>query len=293
MDIKDSVIEKLKKVDLLPTFPDLVSDVLRIIDDPMSSASDIARHMDASMVGEVLKVAGSAFFSRSGARKITSIEHAIAMIGYEHLTHIILQMPFLTLAKKDDKSIDLQGFLRHSTLCGVIAKDISTATLMGNPNEVYIASIIHDVGMVIIYRFFHEEWEAIMSLVNEKGISRIDAEREVLSFDHGVLGAMLMDMWDVPRSITDGVRYHHCPEQADENRDNAICVHLGNILSKQVIFNADSDSFVNFMVSNKGFVEKINKFRFPLSPKEEMELFSKIYSSLKGLGNIYRGNEDD
>jgi len=147
--------------------------------------------------------------------------------------------------------------------------------------------------MIIIYRFFHEEWETIVSLVNEKGISRLDAEREVFLFDHGVLGAMLMDMWDVPKPITNGVRYHHCPEQADEDRENAICVHLGNILSKQIIFHAESDSFVNFMVSNKGFVEKINQFRFPLSPKEEMELFSKIYSSLKGLGNIYRGNEDD
>ncbi|MCX8111061.1 MAG: HDOD domain-containing protein, partial [Syntrophorhabdaceae bacterium] len=245
------------------------------------------------MVGEILRVAGSAFFSRTGARKITSIEHAITLIGYEHLTHIILQMPFLTLAKKDYKSLDLDGFLKHSILCGVIGKDISSASLIGNPNEVYIASITHDVGMIIIYRFFHEEWEAIVSLVNEKGISRLDAEREIFSFDHGALGAMLLDIWDIPKSITDGVRHHHCPELADENRENAICVYLSNILSKEVIFNCGSDSFVSFMLSNKSFVEKINQFRIPLSSKEEIELFNMLYSSMKRLGNIYSGSYDD
>lgn len=292
MKMEEKIIERLKDIDLLPTFPNIVSEVLKIIDDPMSSASDIARHMDASMIGEVLRVAGSAFFSRAGARKITSIEHAIAMIGYEHLTHIILQMPFLTLTKKDDTSIDINGFVTHSTLCGVIARDISSVTLIGNPSEVYIAGIIHDVGMIVIYRFFKDEWERILSLINEKNMPRIEAEREVFSFDHGVIGAMLLDLWDLPRSITNSVRYHHCPEQADKDRENAICVHLGNILSKQITSRGDLDSFIDFMLFHKNFVETINHFRFPLNPKEEMELFSKIYSSLKGLGGIFRGNED-
>ncbi len=293
MDFKDNITERLKNVDLLPTFPNIVSHVLKIIDDPMSSASDIAKHMDASMIGEVLRVAGSAFFSRAGARKITSIEHAIAMIGYEHLTHIILQMPFLTLTKMDDRIIDTKGFFNHSTLCGVIARDISSITLLGNPNEVYIAGIIHDIGMIIIYRFFQEEWGKILSLMNEKGLSRLDAERGVFSFDHGAIGAMLLDLWDIPKSVTNSVRYHHCPEQAEEDKENAVCVYLGNIFSRQIAFGEGLDSFVDFMLSHKSFVEHINLFRYPLNPKEEMELFSKIYSSLKGLEDIFRGNEDE
>ncbi|HOV91258.1 MAG TPA: HDOD domain-containing protein [Syntrophorhabdaceae bacterium] len=293
MDFEGNIIERLKNVDLLPTFPNIVSDVLKIIDDPMSSASDIAKHMDASMIGEVLRVAGSAFFNRGGARKITSIEHAIAMIGYEHLTHIILQMPFLTLTERGDKIIDIKSFFSHSTLCGVIARDISSITLLGNPNEVYIAGIIHDIGMIIIYRFFQEEWGKILFLMNEKGLSRLDAEKEIFSFDHGVIGAMLLDLWNIPKSITNSIRYHHCPEQADEDKENAVCVYLGNELSKQIITKRNTDSFIDFMLAHKNFVEQINLFRYPLNPKEEMELFSKIYSSLKGLENIFRGNEDE
>ncbi|MCX7966542.1 MAG: HDOD domain-containing protein [Syntrophorhabdaceae bacterium] len=291
-DVK-TILERLKKIDLLPTFPHIVHDVLRIIEDPMSSASDIAKHMDASMVGEVLHLASSAFYSRAGIRKISSIEQAIALIGYENLAHIILQMPFLILAKKEDKFLDVRGFLTHSTLCGYVSKNISYTTLLGNPNETYIAGIIHDVGMIIIYRYFHDEWKEILTLVHEKNMQRIEAEREVLTVDHGVIGAMLLDLWAIPPSISNAVRFHHCPTEAKENVENVAAVYIGNIFARQIDFKAIENNFINFMTSNKNIVEEIDRFRYPLSSNEEMELFKKVYDALNEIKKMFRGIEDD
>ena len=287
------ILERLKNINLLPTFPHIVHDVLRIIEDPMSSASDVAKHMDASMVGEVLHMANSAFYNRGGTRKITSIEQAIAIIGYEHLAHIILQMPFLVLTKKDDKFMDVSGFLTHSTLCGMVSKNISSTTLMGNPNETFIAGLIHDVGTIIIYKYFFEEWKEIISLVHEKNVQRIEAERKVLSVDHGVIGAMLLDLWNIPKSISNPIRFHHCPEEAKEHVENVACVYVGNIFAKQIDTKSAQNSFVNFISSNKNVVEEINRFRHPLSSREEMELFKKVYDALSELKRIFRGPEDD
>lgn len=293
MGDEKTILERLKNIELLPTFPNIVHDVLRIIEDPMSSASDIAKHMDASMVGEVLHIASSAFYNRGGVRKISSIEQAIALIGYEHLAHIILQMPFLVLTKKEDKFMNLRGFLTHSTMCGMISKAISSVTLLGNPNETYIAGIIHDVGMIIIYRYFYEEWKKIFSLVHEKKMERIEAEREVLSVDHGIIGAMLFDLWHIPKSISNAVKYHHSPLDAKEDLENVWVVYIGNLFAKQIDIDKTQDSFTNFMISNKNIVEEINKFRYPLSSKEEMKLFRKVYETLNELKKMFRGTEDD
>lgn len=287
------ILERLKNIELLPTFPHIVHDVLRIIEDPMSSASDIVKHMDASMVGEVLHMASSAFYSRGGIRKINSIEQAIALIGYEHLTHIILQMPFLILAKKEDKFMDVSGFIAHSTLCGMVSKSISTVTLLGNPNETYIAGIIHDVGMMIIYRYFQEEWKEIFSLVQEKNMQRVEAERKVLSIDHGVIGAMLLDLWNIPRSISNPVRFHHCPKNAKEDIENVAAVYIGNMFAKQIDIDRIQSCFASFMSENKNIVDEINKFRYPLSSNEELDLFKNIYDTLNELKKITRGTKDD
>jgi HD-like signal output (HDOD) protein len=292
MDYDDIIMEKLKKVDLLPTFSNIVGEVLNIIDDPTSSASDIAKHMDPSMVGEVLRVAGSAYFSTGGLRKISSIEHAIAMIGYEQLSHIVLQMPFLTLTDKDDKIFDAKGFFNHSTLCGVLSKTISSSAFLGDPNEVYISGTIHDVGIIIIYRFFQDEWKKIISLMENENKSRLDAERAIFSFDHGFIGAMLLDIWHIPKSITDGVRYHHCPEKAEENKENVAATYLGNLMSRQIGYKDDLDSFINFMMSHRDFVKKITQFGRVFSSSEEIEFFQTIYNALKSTNNLLKGTEN-
>jgi len=285
----DRIIERLKNIEPLPTFSNIVGEVLNIIEDPMSSASDIVKHMDSSMVGEVLRIAGSAYFNTGGLRKITSIEHAIAMIGFEQLSNIILQMPFISLTDKDDEMFDSKFFFTHSTLCGSIAKAISSATLLGNPNEAYISGTVHDIGIIVIYRHFKEEWRQIISLMEHEHISRLDAERQIFTFDHGYLGGMLLEIWHVPKSITDGVKYHHCPEDAEENKENVAVTYLGNIFSNQINLKGDSDSFVNFTLNHRDFVEKITKFRSALSSHEEMDFFQRIFNAVKGANNLFKG----
>lgn len=293
MDYKDKIIDRLKNIEPLPTFSNLVGEVLNIIDDPMSSASDIAKHMDSSMVGEVLRMAGSAYFNTGGLRKISSIEHAIAMIGFEQLSNIILQMPFISLTDKHDEMFDSKAFFAHSTLCGAISKAIGSATSLGNPNEAYISGIVHDVGIIVIYRHFKEEWRQIISLMEYENMSRLEAERQIFSFDHGYLGGMLLDIWHVPKSITDGVKYHHCPEDAEENEENVAVTYLGNILSNRIDLKADTDSFVNFMMNHRDFAEKITKFRSALSSHEEMNLFQMIFNAVKGASVLLKGTEND
>jgi len=293
MEKEKVILERLKNIDLLPTFPHIVHDVLRTIEDPMSSASDIAKHMDASMVGEVLHMANSAFYNRGGIRKITSIEQAIAIIGYEHLAHIILQMPFLVLAKKEDRFMDVAGFLTHSSLCGMLSKNISLTTLLGNPNETFIAGLIHDVGTIIIYKYFHEEWKKIYFLVRERNMQRIDAERQVLSVDHGVIAAMLFDLWNIPKSISNSIRFHHNPEDAKEDLENVVAVYIGNIFAKQIDINLIQEGLANFMTLNRNIVEEIERFKHPLSSNEEVELFKKVYDALKEFKSIFRGPEND
>lgn len=292
MNCEDNIKEKLKKIEPLPTFSNIVGEVLKIIDDPESSASDIAKHMDPSMVGEVLRIAGSAFFNTGGLRKVSSIEHAIAMIGFEHLSNIILQMPFISLGNKNDSRFDSRGFFNHSTLCGAMSKAISTATFLGNPNEAYISGIVHDVGFIVIYRHFQDEWQKIISLMKNENMSRLEAEKQVFSFDHGYLGAMLLDIWHVPQSITDGVRYHHYPEDAKDNKENVAVTYLGNILSNQINLKDDTDSYVNFMLIHRDFAEKISRFRRALSSSEEMEFFQKIFNAVKGASVLLKGNEN-
>ena len=280
--ISDYIIKKLEKIDMLPTFPDIVGKVSGIIEDPKSSASDLAQHMDPSMVGEVLRIANSAYAGTRSFKKITSLVHAIAVIGLKDLLNIILHMPFISMTDGDGGAFDRKKFITHSILCGTLAKGISRAVRMGDPNEVYLGGIEHDVGVIVEYRYFEEEWKEVIRLMSSMNLTRVEAERKVFSVDHGHIGAALLDMWNTPKPITDCVRFHHQPETAEKNKDNVHVTHLANSLAKHIDIQEDFRGFDEFATKHRISIKTALAIGKELSPSEEIAFIEDIYELLKG-----------
>jgi HD-like signal output (HDOD) protein len=288
---QNHILDRVQKINILPTFPYIVGELISIIENPMSSASDLAKHMDPSMVGEVLRVANTAYFGTRNFRNIGTIEQAIAVIGYQHLSYIILHMPFLSMVKNGDFS--RKSFIEHSIACGVLSKAISTISCMGNPNEVYIAGMVHDIGIIVMYRYFRNEWQDVNEAMETKGLSRVEAEQEVFSVDHGFVGALLLEHWNLPRAITEAVMYHHCPEQCAEDRENALVLNLGNIFVKDVDFKADFDSFDDFMMRHREFIQTMGQLGKHFSPSGEVAFFEKTYGILRDVKRYIEDTLED
>jgi HD-like signal output (HDOD) protein len=285
----DYTLSRIKKIDILPTFPNIIGGIINVIEDPMSSASDLAKNMDPSMVGEVMRVANTAYFGTRNFRNISTIEHAIAIIGYDHLSYILLQMPFLTMVHVDDETFDRVGFIRHSIASGVIAKIISSTLRIANPHEVYISGIVHDIGTIIIYHHFRQAWSMISSLVYNKKVSRLVAEREVFSVDHGYIGAILLENWNIPKSITEGVMYHHSPGKSEFHKNNTLVTHLGNEFSKRIDFDIDFIEFDGFLNRHRDFIDYMVDMGGHFAPSDEVIFLEKVYTLLKGVNGYLQG----
>jgi len=251
-----------------------------IIADPKSSASDLVRHMDPSLTGEVLKVANSAYFGRRNFRAIGAVEQAVAAIGYTGISSIVLQMPFLSMVEKGDSLFDRKGFMRHSLSCAILARTVSSIFRMGNPNTVYVSGMLHDIGIIIIYQYFKEESGQINALMEQQKQSRLAAEREVFSTDHAGIGALLLGMWNIPEAIVESVRLHHSPEQIGE-KENPYVTWLANGLAKQIDFEADLSDFQTFFEKQRQMLHAEMPDRYLL--KAHVELFETAYDQLRGV----------
>jgi putative nucleotidyltransferase with HDIG domain len=273
------ITDRVKRIEFLPTFLHIVGEVMDILADPKSSASDLARHMDPSLIGEVPKVANSAYFGRKNFRGIGTVEQAVAAIGYTGLSSIVLQMPFLSMVKKGDSLFDRKGFMRHSLSCAILAKTVSSIFRMGNPNTVYVSGMLHDIG-IIIYQYFKEESGQINGLMKERRLPRLAAEREVFSIDHAGIGALLLEMWDIPGAIAESVKLHHSPKEIGE-KENPYVTWLANGLAKQVDFEADLPDFRAFFEKQREMLHTEMPDEYLL--KAHVELFETAYDQLRGI----------
>lgn len=74
----------LKRVNDIPSLPQFVIETLKKLDDPKSSAADVANKLsrDEGLVIRVLRLANSAYYGLS--RRISSVSEAISFLGVQN-----------------------------------------------------------------------------------------------------------------------------------------------------------------------------------------------------------------
>ena len=78
------------RLDELPTLPNIVYELSRVINDPMSSTKEVEALManDPSLTAKVLKLVNSAYYAIPGG--VTSLGRAIAHIGFDTVNQLVL-----------------------------------------------------------------------------------------------------------------------------------------------------------------------------------------------------------
>jgi HD-like signal output (HDOD) protein len=288
--MNDYIRQKVSTIEFLPTFPTIVGEVMNTIDDPNSSVSDLVKKMDPSLVGEVLKVANSAYFGRNSFRRISTVEQAVATIGYESLSDIVLQMPFISMMKSADDLFDRKRFVRHALSTAILSRTVSLIYNMGNSNGVYVSGMLHDLGIIVIYEYFKDEWNEILELIDHQQMSRLEAENKVLETTHAYIGAMLLEKWDLPETIVTSVCLHHDREAVADN-ENAYVTWLSNFLSKEIDFKHDMSGFQPFFERQRELLMAEIPDKFLL--KHHVELIEKAYDHLKGIELLFHGTSEE
>ncbi len=273
----------MAQIEFLPTLPCIADEAMKIIEDPGSSASDLVSHMDPSLAGEVLKAAKSAYCGSEKFHHIESVEQAVAVIGHSGISSIILHMPFLSTIDGEESLFDPMGFVRHSLSCAVFAETVASAFVLGSPKAAHLSGMLHDIGIIIVYQFFKEEWQKINVLMEQRGWGRPQAERVVLGTDHASVGSMLLESWDLPNTIVESVRFHHLREEIGE-RGELYTVWLADNLAMHTDFDMDFIDFETFFKKQREFLQSEMPEKYLL--KHDVDLFETAYGKLKEIGRF-------
>ena len=217
----------------LGTLPHVLHDLLRVLDDPKSSARDLERIVtaDPTLSARVLRLANSALYGL--CRRIIDLRHAIALIGPGALRLIIMSTSaFDACFQRGSVSYNRSGLWRHSLRTAFLAKALA-ARHRGLPAEsLFIAGLLHDLGMVVLDQYAHRLFVEVLSVTRmSAGTARITSlERQMIGTSHAEIGEMVTDLWHLPPLLGKTIRYHHAPEEAGEAMLPATVVAAADIL---------------------------------------------------------------
>ncbi len=219
----------------LPAMPEVMIKVQKLTKHPGTSPAQLAKiiETDPALVAGILKVANSAYYGFRG--KVSTIQHASALFGTRRLGELITAMSAGGVLGKamDGYGLKAGDLWRHSIAVAATAGEIASKMGGETLDDAYIAGLLHDMGKIILDPFVRKRkvlFDHYFASHPEKTVQ--DAEHDILGFDHAVIAALLCDKWNLPRSISFGIRHHHQPSSAGDHQ-LAHIVHLADHVAIQ------------------------------------------------------------
>lgn len=219
----------VEDVSQLASPPEVYYELERLIGTQSSSLDDIAAviRTDPDLTARLLQIANSAFYGYPA--KIESVARALATIGTRQLRDLVLATTVLRVFSQIPfELVDMHRFWRHAMQAGLLAR--SLANLLGEPNDerFYVVGLLHDIGMLVLYLKLPDKAHEILLRAKEQRCSQQQVEIDELGYDHGELGAALLQSWRLPAAIIEPVRCHHSPLNACEYPVEAGLVFLAS-----------------------------------------------------------------
>ena len=206
----------------LPTLPTVVFQLKRALDSDTASSQQVAAviERDPSLTASLLRAANSAAMVGLGGERIASVQAAIARLGLRQVRSIGIALAMVKAFKSDHRGLDHERFWIHSAAVGMLAEQLWLRLNVVSellPDDVYVAGLVHDVGILVLDQFFPEEFAGVRGLLETVDRPRAVCEQAQLGMDHGAIGGMLLGKWGLPDVVTDTVSYHHNPGGAPED----------------------------------------------------------------------------
>lgn len=236
----EEIIDSLSDISALS---DVVAKLTRLVADPGATAADIndALSRDPGLSAKILKLVNSPYYGFS--RRIATITSAVVILGFTQVRNLALSaFVFDKFVSSGSRfGFDLHRFWKHSLGVAFCAEQLSGGIDARLAEDAFICGLLHDLGKCVMAQQAPSDLEKVMEAVVRGDILFYDAERAALSYDHALLGAAVMERWNLPEVLVQVIRNHHAPSPAVEAATLTRIVNAADILARSLLMGSGGD----------------------------------------------------
>lgn len=216
----------------LPAFPQVVTDILGVLDNDSAGLRKLASHVerDPVITAKIFAQVNSAAARTRTESSPRNVYTAISLIGLTNVRRIVLAHSTISFLKDLPKNAQSSHFWEHSVAVGICAQELAR-TYTTSSDYALVAGLLHDVGQLWMACFYPEELQRVHNAIIGQKVHIIDAERsEFNGLDHAIIGKTLATYWGLPEQVTAAIQYHHDPDQGLPNGLVAL-THVAEVIS--------------------------------------------------------------
>lgn len=228
----------IDSVEDMPSLPQIVTEIIRISEDPDSTPQDVQNLLaqDQVLTAKILRLANSSFYGF--ARRINTITEATILLGFQTIRSIVFAASISNFLTKslDGYQLDQNELWKHSQSVAMTARYIAKKKRFKNPEVFYTAGVIHDIGKLVLNEYLQKDYQQVLSLIYDEGYDFVKAEETILGFNHAQTGMKLAEKWNLPPEMVEAIGCHHEPEKATINPLLASTIHVSDSIALMMGF---------------------------------------------------------
>lgn len=232
MSMKDMILGRLNMV---PPISSSATEAIQLLQDENMDTTALSKIIarDPALSANLLRLCNTAAIK--GRREVDSVADAVVRLGARRTLELVMIDAIGPATRPPVKGYDLQAgeLLEHSVAVAVAAESLVAELKMPRISFLYTAALLHDIGKTVLGTFLGFSAKQVVEMAYQEEISFEEAERQKFGLDHAELGATLLEVWNLPASIVEVVKFHHHPEEAAKQVKAAYLVHTADMMAMQ------------------------------------------------------------
>lgn len=244
--MKPDLAEIVSNLRSLPSLPMVVMELLQSMGEEDVDIGRLALGIsnDQALAARTLRVANSPFYGMQG--KIETIAEAITVLGFVNVRSLVTTAGIASAWPVNRATgFEAQIFWRHGLGVACCAATLAPYARL-RPEILFLAGLMHDIGRLVLVSTHPAVFAETLERRKQDDCLLVDAEREILGFDHSQIGSELCRHWRIPASIADAIERHHQINRgaADIPADMADIVHVADAIAHALDLAGHADALV-------------------------------------------------
>jgi HD-like signal output (HDOD) protein len=228
------VVKQTRTLEQVPSVPALLVPLMKCVSQP-SGNIDIGSlvkliSLDSAIAAQCLRVTNSPLFATQKA--IQTTHDAVTLLGVNRVREIATACCLFTAFSGIPRSATLSTFWKHSLACALVSRQIALLIGYGNPDEAYLAGLLHDIGIMVELSAFPGDQALVAAIAAQDRQPLHLAEQRELGFDHCAVGSLLAAHWNLAPSLQSVIDHHHAVENARSFQDLVCIVSLSDLFCR-------------------------------------------------------------
>ncbi len=207
MDSMDDDLEQTIRDIGLPSRPEILFKLDEEMDKETPNFRKIEQLISADMgiSAALIKIINSPFYGLQ--TKVTSIRHAIGLLGLSSITRIVTGIALRNLVSAKHR-VEAGSFLEESALLALVSAYLANRLRLVSSDLAFTYGLFQGCGSLLLLDRIPQYMDTLkLAKTSHKSLTQL--EQEAHGMDHAKVGAIMAQEWGLHRHIVLAIRHHH------------------------------------------------------------------------------------